>query len=70
MPIKITMFNGTTYTDKYTSLMDFNKFWTNSMKSCTSIMLKDEEGSIKYLNPYHIAHVEQDLRWYSRDYID
>lgn len=59
MPIKISMFNGVTYTDKDTSLMDFDRLWTDSMKSCTLIMLKDEEGSIKYLNPYHIAHVEQ-----------
>lgn len=59
MPIKISMFNGVTYTDKDTSLMDFDRLWTDSMKSCTLIMLKDEEGSIKYLNPYHIAYVEQ-----------
>ena len=59
MPIKITMSNGITYTDKDMSLMDFDKMWTNSMKSCTLIMFKDEDCSTKYLNPYQIAHVEQ-----------
>ncbi len=58
MPIKITMFNGVTYTDDI-SLMDFDRLWINSMKSCTLIMLKDGDCSTKYLNPYQIAHVEQ-----------
>lgn len=59
MPIKVVMADGTEHIDHLTSIMDFDELWTNSMKNCTLIMFTSDDSSIKYLNPYLIAHVEQ-----------
>lgn len=59
MPIKVVMSDGTEHIDHLTSLMDFDELWTNSMKSCTLIEFTPDDSTVKYINPYQIAHVEQ-----------
>lgn len=59
MPIKVVMSDGTEHIDHLTSIMDFDRLWTDSMKSCTLIMCTSDDSTVKYLNPYLIAHVEQ-----------
>lgn len=59
MPIKVVMSDGTEHMDHSMSILDFDRLWTNSMKSCTLIMFTTDDSTIRYLNPYLIAHVEQ-----------